>query len=545
MENKLRRSSRRTRGLAPRNDVLPPRAMYLPPELKVAVLAQLDKMDLKTVRLVSKEWNTLATKPLFDRVYISSRAKDMEVFKNITGHPVISTGIRELAYDGSLFGRDLEFKDYFDSIFYDVFWIAQRWCRRHPDTPFDSGDVQTNKFFQYCQKEIVSYSKLSKNLYKNHKRYKFLVEGHQKHRDHSAFERSCIESGLFSNDLYTGLGSLNNLRSVVVRHDIWNALHEDEYLSTSSPNTSHRPLSGSPLCRTWNPFHLRPCGWRALPDVDYGRYQIRAQLHMLTWAIRATNKQLNSLRILNDDLKGGFPEQALNRSNWTDYDIWHFMTAYSSLRCLDIRITIDSSDHRDALTVLPELLTQTRGLEQLSIRLSKDICERYVPTGVNNYCFNEIFPAIGVWPRLTELSLSGLAIGGWDLVMLISGRARLRRLELNDIDLLDGTWEGVVEGMRCLLRLTELKMKSIFKHCGSVVFWPRRPRDEHTDWELLCEIEFYVVHGGRHPCLTPESDAETAWDWYLDMIPEKEIEDLRLSARERGLFSVDLFLKCR
>ena len=66
--------------------------VYLPPELKVAVLAQLDKRDLRTVRLVSREWSALATSPLFDRVYISCRAPDLEVFKNITRHPVISTG---------------------------------------------------------------------------------------------------------------------------------------------------------------------------------------------------------------------------------------------------------------------------------------------------------------------------------------------------------------------------------------------------------------------------------------------------------------------
>ena len=38
--------------------------LYLPRELKVAVLAQLDKRDLKTVRLVSEGMERVSYKPL-------------------------------------------------------------------------------------------------------------------------------------------------------------------------------------------------------------------------------------------------------------------------------------------------------------------------------------------------------------------------------------------------------------------------------------------------------------------------------------------------
>ena len=47
-------------GPSPQNDIPLPKTVYLPSEMKAAVLAQLEKWDLKTVTLVSKEWNVLA-----------------------------------------------------------------------------------------------------------------------------------------------------------------------------------------------------------------------------------------------------------------------------------------------------------------------------------------------------------------------------------------------------------------------------------------------------------------------------------------------------
>lgn len=169
MENKPRRASRRIQGLAPQIDGPPLKAVYLPPELKVAVLAVLDKRDLKTVRLVSKEWNALATRPLFDRVYISCREKDMEVFEKITAHPLISTGIRELVYDCSLFGKDMSIREYF--------WQLQESLDRIKtgleSVPFNCANDEINGFIQDYQNEAIT------DIYKRHIHDDFIVEGHK------------------------------------------------------------------------------------------------------------------------------------------------------------------------------------------------------------------------------------------------------------------------------------------------------------------------------------------------------------------------------
>lgn len=541
-----KRSSRRIRGLAPPTnidiDVHPPptptSTVYLPTELKADVLARLEKRDLKSVRLVSREWNALATGPLFDRVYVSCRALDLEVFGNVARHPVIGGVVREVVFDGSVFQKDLGFPKYFAAVLREGRRIARR---REFDPSFDSPDVQINEFVQDCKKKEMAFS----SCYKTHRTDTFLVEGYRRYRDCSAFEYHCVEKGLLLDGLCKGLCFLKNVRSVVLNNEMWHyRLYEDDYFGTPNPKALHGPYSGSPLCRSWNPFHLRPSGWNVLPDVDDRRSRICAHFHMLTLAMSTTNKSITSLQITTDEKGGGLPQQAFTKSSLTGSQFWHFMSAYSNLRCLDIEITGDNPDQRQALNVLPELLWHTSGLRRLSLRLPSDLDNLTISKSVSEYYrYDAIFPPIRVWPELTELSIWGLAIGGWDLMMLILWRARVKKLSLGGIDLLDGTWEGVFQGMRYRRRLTELNMNGNFTHCGGAVFKPRSPECDCTDWGSLLDIEFYVVSGGRHPCLTPESDPDTADWWFYNMMPEKDLEELILSYREDGLEVDEFFLK--
>lgn len=503
--------------------------VHLPYELKVAVLAQLDRRDLKTVRLVSREWNALATNPLFDKVYVSCRAPDLEVFRNITRHPVISTCVKELVYDGSTFIRDLSFRGYFDQVFDAVRLLA---LQADSDIRFESADVQINEF---CR----DFQRRDSEIYGSHGKDTFLFEGYQIYREYSAFEWQGIECGWFFDELSTGLGSLKGLRSVVLDHHFW----ESNFFKFLRPKRLRfdASLSGSPLSRIWNPFHLGPVGWQHLPDLDIGGPRITAQFHMLTRAICETNKEITSLQISDND--GCIPHQALTVSTLTNSDVGHFMTAYSGLRCLDIKIAADSADHQDALIVLPDLLRQTYGLEKLSLHFSKDV--RHFSL-VPKYRYEEVFPALGSWPELKELSLFGLKIGGWELLILVLRQARLRRLELGDIELLDGTWEGVIEGLHRLPGVSELHMGIKLAQRRGTVLRPDGPfpcMKGFVQRGLLRRIESYVVCGGRHPCLTPESDPDTALRWLQDLMPRNQLEKMNLCARQQGLYSEDLLCK--
>ena len=519
VENNPRRWSRRIQGLAPSQiDVSSPKAVFLPPELKVAVLALLDRWDLKSVRLVSKEWSALATRPLFDRVFISCREKDLEVFKSITRHPVISEGVKELVFDASFFRRTMDLEEYIGRLADNISWPARL---EGLDTPFDSTNSQLNEFYRHCQEDEVDLGK----IYDIHKNDTFIVQGHQKYRDHSAFEYQCILNSSFAGDLVAGVESLSSLRSVVFSHETWkHNFFRSLYSNTPRPKTFQMSSSGSPLCRSWNPFHLRPWGWQRLPDIDDGRRRIVYLFHTLTWALHVTDKRVTSIQVSNRNKEGGLPQEALIRSDLSNVGLWRYRTANSYLRCLELHITTEYADHGDVLMFLPKLLMQARGLRQLSLLFTRGA-----------YPYDQVFPAIGIWRELTELSLSGLAIRGWDLVLLVLSQARhLRRLYLSDIDLLQGTWEGVVEGMHHRPPSTDLTMRHSFTHCGGTIFKPSNQFRRFTDCNILRDIENYVLYGGRHPCLDPEFDTEIAWRWFVDLIPEEFLEDLRFSARELG-----------
>ena len=86
--------------------------MQLPRELRDEILKLLDKTDLKTVRLISKDWSVCTSHYLFDRIYWSPQDLDLEVFQNIASRPELATCVRELVYDGSQF-VELSEEEYF------------------------------------------------------------------------------------------------------------------------------------------------------------------------------------------------------------------------------------------------------------------------------------------------------------------------------------------------------------------------------------------------------------------------------------------------
>ena len=166
--------------------------------------------------------------------------------------------VRELVYDGSFFIKDLSFRGYSDKVFEAVHYLAARW---QSDIRFDSADVQINEFCRDCQRRGPDVSE----LYGSHGKDTFLVEGYQIYRGYSAFEWQNIEYGWFFDELSTGLGSLKDLRSVVLDHSFWDFdYNSNKFFKMPNSNNLHGTSSGSPLSRIWNPFHLGPVGWQLL-----------------------------------------------------------------------------------------------------------------------------------------------------------------------------------------------------------------------------------------------------------------------------------------
>ena len=77
--------------------------MYVPAELLLEILRHLEKIDLKTVRLVSHSFSQCASGFLFDTVYVSAHKVDFDVLCNIADHPQLSRCVKKLKYDASQF----------------------------------------------------------------------------------------------------------------------------------------------------------------------------------------------------------------------------------------------------------------------------------------------------------------------------------------------------------------------------------------------------------------------------------------------------------
>lgn len=264
------------------------------------MLARLDKRDLKNVRLAAKEWNAIATGPLFDRVYISCRAKDMEVFKSITTHPVISRGVRELVYDSSLFQDGMMISDYFWHLYGSLAWMT---VDLNSET-FNCANDEINAFVEDYRRNAT------KGLYKRHIRDDFIVEGHKNYQHYAEVERRGLRNGLFLSRLCGGLRHLDNLRSVVLNSSLWTfQLCENKRTGGVKANTLHGPESGSPLVRSWHPFHLHPFHWNC-DDLENERSLICEHYYVMTAAITKTHRNIKSIEIPHGGI-GGLPPQAL------------------------------------------------------------------------------------------------------------------------------------------------------------------------------------------------------------------------------------------
>lgn len=78
----------------------------LPDELLIELLRWLPVSDLKSARLTCTRWSDIGATMLFRRIYFSPRKIEMEAFANITQHPLLRKGVRELIYDGRLFRHE-------------------------------------------------------------------------------------------------------------------------------------------------------------------------------------------------------------------------------------------------------------------------------------------------------------------------------------------------------------------------------------------------------------------------------------------------------
>ncbi|KAI9765015.1 MAG: hypothetical protein M1835_007471 [Candelina submexicana] len=159
----------------------------LPPELLLDIFGRLATKDVKSSRLACKRFNQFSSSHLLDKTYFALRPKTLEVFIDITRHPVFSRCIKELIFDASYFDESLTRLDKYERAILSM--------ARHPPTQVINCSLG-------CENDP---SNASARIPLKFREYCSLF---------AAQERMKARDG-YRHDLQQGLMNLPNLRSII------------------------------------------------------------------------------------------------------------------------------------------------------------------------------------------------------------------------------------------------------------------------------------------------------------------------------------------
>lgn len=488
--NEPRRVSRRI-GL-PENGSTPQGTVHLPVELKTMVTDYMECSELKVLRLVSWDWSSLVTPLLFWHVYISPRREDLEVFNSITRHPVLSTYVKEVVYDVSRFEFGISPRAYFDRLCDNLRRcfinrsLKADWPSDHLVTALKSGGSQDE-------------------IYGKHKDDSFVDEGYREWQRHAWYEEWTTRTpwtstqGVLVKTLCEGLTRTSKVSDFVVTGSLWR-YHVDETLSLDPR------YSGCPSMRNWKALYARP-----ILDSDTEGMDIvfRNTAYALSLAQRVIDLALcdGISYFRSSSVPTSLVQPAI-----TDSILDTFLYTCTRLESLNIELPTHIHDrHWEFLSVLPKMLDHMKKLRDLTLSVSL-------------LSYNQVFPCDGYWPQLTHLEILLLRTGGHELVSFLAKRLpQLKWLDLFKVDLVNGSWEGVIEGMRHMTHLNYLSLgegnvNDLRHHNGAFYVSPQSDSN-HTHAQFIKDLENYVVTGGRHPSLSPDVGLKESLNFWRRMCP--------------------------
>ena len=339
----------------------PSSSLFLPFEIKDTVVQFLFKSDLKTLRHVNRQWSTAATPLLFDRVYASLRDKDLEVFREITTHPVLRHSIKEFICDAS---RCIEasFRQYFDMLCRQTFGKFRWLCR---NKLFRGPNPRLNQLVN----ELNEGKKTKSQIYDDYCNDDLITEGYRFVQ--ALFVEECNNKAKFLLDLHSGLCKLPNLQVVTIDDVIW--VGDLAFLS-SHPADTLKPYhvlqavhTGPPLARSWNTWHLLP---RRLND-EFN--ELSEYFDIILGALSSAERRPKEFKYSSHNRSGLSPKYFIGEA--MIHRVPQLISnALCQLQRLELEITPradDLIDHHNVniLGYLPQMLDGLHGLRELYLDL--------------------------------------------------------------------------------------------------------------------------------------------------------------------------------
>ena len=476
----------------------------LPNELIIKVLSHLEKHELKIARLVCKTWSHFASEPLFNKLYISPREEDIKVFKLVTQHPQLRRCVTTLEYDATRFSPDVTISTYIRKL------LDCAMDRRENDDFTDMRQIRKREDFDPQIDEYLDECQSSLNLgdpwvVERFKDFGFVIEGCRRWQECAAYQQKCLNSGDFLRILVYGLRNLNRLESVLMCQE-WN-------LRPAYPLGSLLAhYYNSPFGRTWHIFRAQPMGWShdgALADgFDNFWLLTTALVHAQTRLRRFNTTSLPP--IVFDTMEHA-----------TESMVEYSVDAYSRLEHLSLMLGRDGLSRGeplsklDKLSGLQTLLRSMTGLKTLNLGILEDSYKK------KDIALERVLPTSEVhWNELTSFRLCRVAAPAKDLVQLLTVRmSKLQVLHFLEIQLVEGSWEAVIESMKTSMHLRRFSIAECWASVrGSTTYqswekWKKSPSKQSEDVRNS-DVEEYVLGGGRHPFLLPD-EPDWASEKYL------------------------------
>ncbi|KAL8634512.1 MAG: hypothetical protein Q9228_007893 [Teloschistes exilis] len=113
-----------------KNGETPPSLTTMPYEMLKMILANLDKSDIKSLRLVHRHLVDIAYHFLYNTVILSSNPNDLAFFWSILHNPSLSKHVKTMVFDIQVFPK-VDFDQYMECLFDQ--WQSDLLARKHRD----------------------------------------------------------------------------------------------------------------------------------------------------------------------------------------------------------------------------------------------------------------------------------------------------------------------------------------------------------------------------------------------------------------------------
>lgn len=503
--------------------------MHFPNELVEAIIESLPGQGLKSARLVSKTWCSYASVLLFKKIYVAPNRLDLEVFDAITQHPIFSTYVRQLVYDDAEFMPRLKKTGYIRGLRTQtaLMFGGGRSSLQDPDPQINEwvSDVARTDF---PLEEVVA----------KWEHCDLICVGYMKYQEHSIYQQEALQRMDFFRTLVQGLSRLGSLESVTLGGG-W---------PIPVRTTPCELLHGTALARRWNPFHCSPHArsWE-MGNSPQDLYRRMRPHRIINAALVEAQRHIDEFAIGRNCVHGIYPNtfreiDAPMRPNPLRLGIENFsapraspeifetndpmrpcalsldIATFSGPKRLHLRLgtcdEVSASDNCDNMAGLQKLLKSTHLLRRPNLDSSYAIehhPSRYrhdhlsMPYLVDNhpnlYWYFQIYQPTMTLENIEEVALHNLACSATNLLyVLLIQMPNLKHVELGPTRLLHGSWESVIECLRQFNHFTT------FQYLGEQIF-----ECDNGD------INEYVMHGGRHPCLLDEQPTYASEAYMLEI----------------------------